>query len=131
MMFARKGTTVRRGRRSVRRPRASLQGPPPAVAAPSPRQRDSDPEAGDVSRTTSPGNFSQHRASNVSARTVSSTTSLTSSLPVSVPTFSFVVVCDILDCSSGGGLWTQKLKTPTFPSPSLPPFAIKNPERFF
>ncbi|KAL8570297.1 hypothetical protein ACOMHN_011319 [Nucella lapillus] len=88
-MFARKGTTVRRGRRSVRRPRASVQGPPPPISsspAPSsasPRHhRDPDLESGDA-RTTSPGELSRHRGSNVSAPTVSSTMSLTSCLPVS------------------------------------------------
>ncbi|XP_076467632.1 uncharacterized protein LOC143298637 [Babylonia areolata] len=99
-MFARKGTTVRRGRRSVRRPRTSVQGagagagagaaPAPLSPAPSSSATSSsrprveaDPESGDV-RSGSPGDLGRHRTSSVvsGAPTVSSSTSLTSSLPV-------------------------------------------------
>lgn len=95
-MFARKGTTVRRARRSVRRPR-----PTSSPGSSTPRQMALEPELGSDNRAISQGDLSHHRPS--TAPTISSTSSLRISLPVcsvfSVLTLLgiFMPMCDTYD----------------------------------
>ncbi|XP_025088065.1 uncharacterized protein LOC112560423 [Pomacea canaliculata] len=78
-MFVRKGTTVRRGRRSVKRPR-----PPPGASSTGPpvgrHSLTLDPEAGSDSRKATPGEAGEHRPS--TSTILTSSGSLTSSLPI-------------------------------------------------